>query len=211
MLEHFRQFGEVKKAYIIFDPKTCRYKDFGFIEFKSKKSAEAALTQEDHKIKSRSVTVSRYNRNNRTRHRNQTSVLNPKSNPSDFQQANLETVDTLKKGMEEKEQHELSCQANAGVELFEQSDNEEGREGQEGNGAVDSKQEYEQGETPNQKDFRRHLDLTEILEIFSDKDREERIDQILVLSKMKYEEEKYFSPYGYNFEVCYRLNYARLR
>lgn len=61
-MSYFTKYGDVQKAYIIFDPKTNKNKDFGFIEFKDAKSADLAFREGHHLIETCMVTVHRYGR-----------------------------------------------------------------------------------------------------------------------------------------------------
>lgn len=63
MKNYFSRFGEIEKLYRIIDPNTSKKKNFGFIEFKSKKSVDVAMTENHHWIQGSLVTVNRYGRN----------------------------------------------------------------------------------------------------------------------------------------------------
>lgn len=60
LAEYFKKYGNVQKAYIIFDPKTNKNKDFGFIEFEDPKSADLAFQDSHHLIGTCMVTAHRY-------------------------------------------------------------------------------------------------------------------------------------------------------
>lgn len=58
VLEHFKEFGDVRSAQIVTDKETGRSKGFGFVEMGTPKEAEAALAADGTQLNGRVINVS---------------------------------------------------------------------------------------------------------------------------------------------------------
>lgn len=230
LYEYFKKFGLVQKAYIIFDPKNGKYKDFGFVEFKNKDSADMAFQLANHLIGTCMVTVHRYGKRKRVEEKIQEKNQAKDSyllklQPIDFPPLknnnigknyvnNLESGDHIKSSRclfdlylnnEQKENSEMK-KANLMNPQQKQEEIEEGNE-VENNSQQDALDDNEGEETPNQESSSdKYVDLLKTLEIYSMKDRISRLDGILELSLLKENEEKYYKNLGVNVSMSYRVN-----
>lgn len=59
ILNYFSKIGEVRNAYLIFDPITKLSKGFGYVEFETVESAEKALSLQAHQLLGKNISVQR--------------------------------------------------------------------------------------------------------------------------------------------------------
>ena len=62
LLKYFESFGDVFKAYVIFDPKTKRSKRFGFVIMKDQSSVDKILDVQEHSVKETTINCKRFDK-----------------------------------------------------------------------------------------------------------------------------------------------------
>jgi RNA recognition motif-containing protein len=60
LTEFFSEFGEVKKAFVIYNPQNGSSKRFGYVEFEEKEALELVMQAPQLKIGNKKITVSRF-------------------------------------------------------------------------------------------------------------------------------------------------------